>query len=52
MQTCAQMHTKVKLLGDADADYTQIIGGDTVKLLGGISPYPPSRVSAPLSVRR
>ena len=29
------MHTKVKLLGgDADADYTQIIGGDTVKLLG------------------
>ena len=21
------MHTKVKLLGDADADYTQIIGG-------------------------
>ena len=26
--------------GDADEDYTQIIGGDTVKLLGGI--YPPS----------
>ena len=27
--------------GDADADYTQIIGGDTVKLLGGyISPSP------------
>ena len=36
------MHTKVKLLGDADADYTQIIGGDIVKLLGGyISPFPP-----------
>ena len=26
--------------GDADEDHTQIIGGDTVKLLGGI--YPPS----------
>ena len=25
--------------GDADEDHTQIIGGDTVKLLGGI--YPP-----------
>ena len=35
--------------GDADEDYTQIIGGDTVKLLGGI--YPPSpRVSAPLPI--
>ena len=28
--------------GDADEDHTQIVGGDTVKLLGGI--YPP-RVS-------
>ena len=27
VETCAQMHTKVKLLGDAGADYTQIIGG-------------------------
>ena len=36
------MHTTVKLLGDANADYTQIIGGDTVKLLEGyISPPPP-----------
>ena len=36
---------------DADVDHTQIIGGDTVKLLGGdISPNP-ARVSAPLSVR-
>ena len=50
VETCAQMHTKVKLLGDAGADYTQIIGGDTVKL-GDISTHPP-RVSAPLSVRR
>ena len=25
--------------GDADVDHTQIIGGDTAKLLGGI--YPP-----------
>ena len=30
------MHTRIKLLGgDADVDHTQIIGGDTVKLLGG-----------------
>ena len=27
--------------GDADVDHTQIIGGDTVKLLGEISPHPP-----------
>ena len=36
------MHTKVKLLGGcrlAGADYTQIIGGETVKL-GDISPDP------------
>ena len=32
--------------GDADVDHTQIIGGDTVKLLGGV--YPP-RFSAPLA---
>ena len=32
--------------GDADEDHTQIVRGDTVKLLGGI--YPPPRVSAPL----
>ena len=51
VETCAQMHTKVKLLGDAGADYTQIIGGDTVKLGRYISPSPPW-VSAPLSVRR
>ena len=37
VKTCAQMHTRVKLLGgDTDEDHTQIIGGDTVKLLGGI----------------
>ena len=36
------MHTRVKLLGgDADEDHSQIIGGDTVKLLGGY--IPPSR---------
>ena len=43
--------------GDADVDHTQIIGGDSVKLLGGIhsnywgdvSPHPPPlRVLAPL----
>ena len=33
--------------GDADVGHTQTIGGDTVKLLGGI--YPP-RVSAPLHI--
>ena len=38
------MHARVKLLGDADVDHTQIIGGDTVKLLQDISP----RVSDPL----
>ena len=27
--------------GDADVDHTQIIGWDTVKLLGGYIPYPP-----------
>ena len=37
--------------GDADEDHTQIVGGDTVKLLGGyILPLPPLRVSAPLPV--
>ena len=42
------MQTRVKLLGvDADVDHTQIIWGDTVKLLGGYTPHPP-RVSAPL----
>ena len=36
--------------GDADEDHTRIVGGYTVKLLGGsyILPHPP-RVSAPLS---
>ena len=33
--------------GYADVDHTQIIGGDTVKLLWGYIPHPP-RVSAPL----
>ena len=36
MDTYAQMHTRLKLLGeDADVDHTQTIGGDTAKLLGG-----------------
>ena len=35
--------------GDADVDHTQLIGEDTVKLLGGnISPLSPPWVSAPL----
>ena len=33
--------------GEADEDHTQIIGGDTVKLLGGYIPHS-LRVSAPL----
>ena len=31
--------------GDADVDHTQTIGGDTVKLLGGI--YPPPGFGTP-----
>ena len=27
--------------GDADEDHTQIVGGNTVKLLGDTSPIPP-----------
>ena len=34
--------------GDADEDHSQIVGGYTVKLLGGT--YPP-RVSAPLDTK-
>ena len=34
--------------GDADVDHTQIIGGDTVKLLGGyIPPIPPPGFGTP-----
>ena len=29
------------IVGDADVDHTQIIGGDTVKLFGGYIPHPP-----------
>ena len=38
-------HQRQIIGGDADVDHNQTIGGDTIKLLGGI--YPP-RVSAPL----
>ena len=49
VDTYAQMHTRVKLLGrDADIDHTQTIGGDTVNLLGGYIP-PSPRVSAALA---
>ena len=34
--------------GDAGADYTQIIGGDTVKLGGYISPSPPLGFGTPV----
>ena len=51
VDTYAQMHTRVKLLGgggeDTDVDHTQTIRGDTVKLLGGYIP-PTPRVSARL----
>ena len=33
--------------GDADVDHTQIIGGDTVKLLGGYIPSIPPRFRHP-----
>ena len=38
--------------GMQDVDHTQTIGGETVKLLGGIYPPHPPRVSAPLYVRK
>ena len=40
------VHQSQIIGGDADEDHTQIIGGDTVKLLGGYIPP----VSAPLFV--
>ena len=46
VDTYAQMHTRVKLLeGKQDVDHTQTIGGDPVKLLGGI--YPPPGFGTP-----
>ena len=35
---CSDAHQSQIIGGDADVDLTQIIGGDTVKLLGDISP--------------
>ena len=43
-------HQRQIIRGNADVDHTQTIG-DTVKLLGDISP-PPPRVSAPLGARQ
>ena len=43
----SDVHQSQIIGGDADEDYTQIVGGYTVKLLGSISPHPPL-VSAPL----
>ena len=40
VETCAQMHTRVKLLGDADVDHTQIIGGIQSNYWGNIPPSP------------
>ena len=37
VQTCAQMHI---FGGDVGEDHTQILGRDTVKLLGGYIPPP------------
>ena len=34
--------------GDADEDHTQIIRGDTVKLLGGYIPHPPPGFGTPV----
>ena len=45
-------HSQISWGGNADEDHTQIIGGDTVKLLRGIyPPPPPPRASAPLYLR-
>ena len=54
VEICAQMHTRVKLLGGMQMlTILKLLGGihsnywgDRVKLLGEI--YPPTRVSAPL----
>ena len=41
-----------KIIGeDADEDHTQIIGGDTVKINGGIYPPNTTLISAPLPLR-
>ena len=41
-------HQSQTIEGDADEDHTQIIGGDTVKLLGEIYPsIPPSGFGTP-----
>ena len=45
------MHTTVKLLEDADVDHTQIIGKDTVKLLGGYIPQSPLGFGTPDCMR-
>ena len=43
------MHTRVKLLGDANADYTQIIGGGYSQIIGGIYiPIPPPGFDTPV----
>ena len=38
VDTYAQMHTRVKLLGGMQMHHPQTIGGNTVKLLGGYIP--------------
>ena len=43
-------HQSQIIRGDADENHTQIVGGYTVKLLGGYIPHPPW-VSAPLLPR-
>ena len=49
---CPRNYVKTKkgpnIIQCSDADHSQINGGDTVKLLGGIYPPSPYRVSAPV----
>ena len=41
-------HQSQNIGGDSDVDYSQIIGGNTVKLLGGINHVTSPWVSSPL----
>ena len=42
-------HQRQIIGGDADEDHTQIVGGDTVKLLGGYVPPSPPGFSTPVN---
>ena len=51
VETCVQMHTGVKFLeGMQMKTILKLLGGDTVKLLGGYIPHPSPGFLAPLLV--